>query len=54
MYKAVKKERGANAAVFLLLICLFFVPYYLMLFKLYSDTMSLPFAALSLMLMVYA
>lgn len=45
-----RRERGTAAALCVLLISLVFLPYYMNAYKLYSDTMSMPFVALSIWL----
>lgn len=51
---AAKRERGNVAAVLLLALSMVSVAYYLNAYKLYSDTMSMPFIGLTLWLMAEA
>lgn len=53
-YLTVKKLRGRSGGILLLVLSTLFLPYYLHSFKLYSDTMSMPFVSLTFLLIVCA
>lgn len=52
IYLAAKKARGNTCALLTLITGVLFAPYYLHAFKLYSDTMSMPFISLAILLTV--
>lgn len=54
LFLSARKERGNSSALLALLICLGFFPYYLNAQKLYSDTLTMPFVALPIYLMILA
>lgn len=53
-FLALKREKGKAGSVLFLLFCVCFIPFYLNAFRLYSDTMSMPFLVLAIWLCVEA
>ena len=54
VFLTARKERGNAAALTALVLCLFFLPYYLNVFRTYSDTLSMPCTAAVLLVTVLA
>ncbi len=53
-FLAARKEKGNTAALFLLVFSVLFLPFYLNVYRVYSDTLSMPWLALALLLTVLA
>ena len=51
---AVKQCRGKGAALFFLLLSLFFLPNYLNTYKVYSDTLSMPYISFGILFLLHA
>ena len=53
-FLTVRKEKGNAAALLFLILCFLFLPYSLNVYRVYSDTLSLPYLTLSIYLFVLA